>query len=133
MAKKEFKYRGHTIEELRSMSIEDLAKLYPSRMRRTLSRGFSEQQKKLLEKVKEASAQEKQVKAIRTHCRDMPVMPSMVGLKFGIYSGKEFTNVEIMPEMVGKYLGEFSMSRKTIKHSAPGVGATRSSLFVPVK
>ena len=57
----------------------------------------------------------------------------MVGLEFEIYNGKEFNRVEIKPEMIGQYLGEYSMTRKIVKHSAPGVGATRSSLFIPIK
>ena len=75
----------------------------------------------------------KNPKPIRTHCRDMPVLPEMVGLNFEIYNGKEFVKVELVPDMIGQYLGEFSLSRKPVQHSSPGVGATRSSLFVPVR
>jgi len=70
---------------------------------------------------------------IKTHCRDLPLLPEMVGLVIGIYNGKDYVPVEIKPEMLGEVLGEFAMTRKTTKHGAPGVGATRSSLFVPIK
>jgi len=132
MARKEFKYRGHSVEELKAMSMDDVVGLYPSRIRRSLKRGFNEKQKKFIARYRKVD-KENQKKPLRTHCRDMPVLPEMVGLIVGIYTGKEFATVTIMPEMIGKYLGELALTRKTIRHSAPGVGATRSSLFVPVK
>ena len=136
MAKKVFKYRGYTLEELRVMSMDELVKIMPSRVRRTLLRGFTDQQKKLILRVRNAQRsirEGKKPKPIRTHCRDMPILPEMVGLEFEIYNGKEFNRIEIKPEMIGQYLGEFAPTRKPVKHSAPGVGATRSSLFVPIK
>ena len=57
----------------------------------------------------------------------------MVGLTIGIYNGKEFLNVEITPDKLGHRLGEFALTRKKVQHSAPGVGATRGSTFVPIK
>ena len=136
MAKKLFKYKGATLDELKVMSLEELVKIMPSRMRRTLKGGFSEPQKKLILDVREAQRVAKSGKrpgTVKTHCRDMPILPEMVGLEMGIYAGKEFTKIEIKPEMIGQYLGEFALTRKPVKHSAPGVGATRSSLFVPLK
>jgi small subunit ribosomal protein S19 len=56
-----------------------------------------------------------------------------VGKKVAIYNGKEFKEVEIKPEMIGHYLGEFAMTRRSVTHSGPGVGATRSSKFLPLK
>jgi small subunit ribosomal protein S19 len=136
MAKKKITYRGFDIEELQAKSMDELVNIMPSRIRRSLKRGFSEMQKKLLatirERRKEMDAGNK-VKPVRTMCRDMPILPEMVGMDFEIYNGKEFLRVNITVEMIGQYLGEFSLNRKPVKHSAPGVGATRSSLFVPVK
>ena len=136
MAKKKITYRGFEIEELQAKSMDELVNLMPSRIRRSLKRGFSEMQKKLLatirERRKEMDAGNK-AKPVRTMCRDMPILPEMVGMDFEIYNGKEFLRVNITIEMIGQYLGEFSLNRKPVKHSAPGVGATRSSLFVPVK
>lgn len=131
-----FEYRGYKIEDLKKMSLDDVVKIMPSRVRRSLKRGFTEQQKKLLERIREnrkISEHGEAPKFIKTHCRNMPILPEMVGMKFKIYNGKEFSIVEIIPEMIGHYLGEFSITTKTVKHSAPGVGATRSSLFVPIK
>jgi len=127
---KEFSYRGKSFEELKTMSIEELSKLFCSRERRKIKRGFTKQEKKLLEKVKALKGKDK---PIRTHCRDMIVLPVMVGSKIGIYNGKEFVPVEITREMIGHRFGEFSQTRKRVKHSAPGFGSTRSSKFVPLK
>ena len=133
MAKREFTYRGKTLSELNSMSMDDVMKLLPARARRKMKRGFSEQEKTLLAIVRETRKSGNTSQVIRTHCRDMLILPEMVGLKFAIYSGKEFKQIDIQPEMIGHYLGEFSLTRVPVKHSAPGIGATRSSMFVPVK
>ena len=136
MAKKKFTYRGFEIEELQAKSMDELVNIMPARARRSLKRGFSEMQKKLLARIrdtrKEMEAGNK-VKPVRTQCRDMLILPEMVGMDFEIYNGKEFLRVNLTTEMIGQYLGEFALNRKPVKHSAPGVGATRSSLFVPVK
>ena len=117
----EFTFRGKSIEELKHMSIPEFAKLIPARERRTLLR-LDEKHKKFLN-----SLQDK--KKIKTHLRDMVVIPQMVGLTIGIHNGKEFVNVEIKEKMLGHRLGEFADTRKRINHSNPGVGATRSSAF----
>jgi small subunit ribosomal protein S19 len=131
---KKFTFRGYSLEELQSMSLDDFAKLLNSRERRSLLRGFSPMQKKLLERIRAVreGGQGSDV-VIRTHCRDMIILPEMVGLKFGIYNGKEFVVVEIKPEMIGHRLGEFSLTRKKVVHGTPGVGATKSSLYIPLK
>jgi small subunit ribosomal protein S19 len=123
-----FEFRGKSLEELKEMNLEQFGRLIPSRDRRALKRGFTEKEKKLLEKIRKNPG-----KFHRTRCRDMVVIPEMVGIKMGIHSGKEYVIVDIKPEMLGHRLGEFTMTRKTVKHSAPGFGATRSSKFVPLK
>ncbi|VVB51905.1 30S ribosomal protein S19 [uncultured archaeon] len=136
MARKEFTYRGKTIEELKQLPQEEMVALLPSRVRRNFKRGLNAQSKKFLSEVKKAAknpVEGGKPVVIKTHCRDFPVLPAMVGLTIGVYSGKEFINVEINPEMIGHYLGEFSITCKQVKHSAPGIGATRSSMFVPLK
>jgi len=136
MARREFTYRGYKLSELKNMPMDELVKLLPSRTRRTIKRGFTEEQKKFLSTVKEARKKMdkgESIKPIRTHVRNMPVLPEMVGVLVSTYTGKEFTTIEITPEMIGQYLGEFALTRKQVKHSAPGVGATRSSLFVPIR
>lgn len=129
MAKK-FLYRGKGIEELQGMTLEDFSVLLPARQRRSLKRGITKQQKELLEKVRAMKGKDR---LIRTHVRDMIILPEMVGSKIGIHNGKEFVPVMIEESMIGRYLGEFALTRKRVKHSAPGLGATRSSKFVPLK
>ena len=130
----DFSYRGHSLEELEEMSLEDFADLLPARNRRTIRRGLTTRQKKLLERVKEVNKKENpQEEFIRTHCRDMVIVPEMAGLRFGVYDGEEFSTVEVEPRMIGHRLGEFALTRKKVEHSTPGIGATRSSLYVPLK
>lgn len=131
---KEFTYRGYTISELQEMSLEEFAELLPARERRMLNRGFPPRQQKILERIREVRKKENpEEKFIRTHCRDMIILPEMVGLRFGVYDGESFVPVEVEPEMIGHKLGEFALTRKKVKHSTPGIGATRSSLYVPLK
>jgi len=127
MAKKEFTYMGKTLEELQKMSLDELAKLLPARQRRTLKRGFTEAEKSLLKRIRRKD------KNIKTHCRDMLILPEMVGMVIRIHNGKEFFTVTVINEMIGHYLGEFAMTRKRVEHSAPGIGATKSSGALSVK
>lgn len=135
MARKEFFYRGMGIEELQKMTMDKFISLLPSRQRRTLKKGLPPEKRKLLVKLRKAKEALKngEQTTIRTHCRDMVVLPEMVGLTVGIYDGKGFTVVEIQPEMVGHFFGEFALTRRRVKHSAPGIGATKSSMYVPLK
>ncbi len=130
-----FTYRGYTFEELLRMSMDEFIKLLPARQRRSLLRGLTPEQRKLLEKCRKAKRLMKQGKrmVIRTHCRDMIILPEMVGLTIHVYNGKEFVPVHIVPEMIGHYLGEFAMTTKIVKHGEPGLRATRSSMYVPLK
>ncbi|MFW9867138.1 MAG: 30S ribosomal protein S19 [Candidatus Thorarchaeota archaeon] len=130
-----FHYRGYTLEQLRKMNMDQFIQLLPARARRSLKRGLPPRQRKLLERLRRAYRAKKRGKDLitRTHVRDMIIFPEMVGLKLGIYNGKEFVTVDIKPEMIGKYLGQFSMTRKRVQHGSPGIGATRSSKYVPLK
>jgi len=132
MAKKEFTYRGKKLEELQKMDVTELAKLAPARQRRSLTRGFTEMQKRLLLKIEKARKGEYK-KPIRTHCRNMIVLPIMVDMNIHIHNGKSFVNILIQPEMIGHYLGEFALTRQRLAHSAPGIGATKSSAAASVK
>ncbi|RLG71855.1 MAG: 30S ribosomal protein S19 [Methanobacteriota archaeon] len=135
MVRREFTYRGHTPEELMKMSLGEFAELLPSRQRRSLRRGLTPQQKRFLEAVRKARKQLKQGKQVvlKTHCRDMIILPEMIGLTIKVHNGKEFHPVTIKPEMVGHYLGEFALTRKRVVHGDPGIGATKSSLYIPLK
>jgi small subunit ribosomal protein S19 len=127
--KREFTLRGKTLPELQALSLEELAKLLPSRARRSIRRGFTDEVKRFHERILEHAVD----KPIRTHVRDALVLPVHVGRRVAIYNGKEFKEVEIRPEMIGHYYGEFALTRRFEKHSGPGVGATRSSKFMPLK
>lgn len=127
--KKEFRYRGLSIEELQKLSIEELLPLLTSRSRRSLKRGLTEKQEKLLNDIEKSQKGD----VIRTHLRDMIIIPSFVGHRVDIHNGKEFQRIEIQPYMIGHYLGEFALTRSKVKHTGPGVGATRSSKFMPLK
>jgi small subunit ribosomal protein S19 len=129
----EFTYRGHTLDELQSMSLDEVAELLPARQRRTITRGLSAEHQKLLDRASDAGEEETANDPIRTHLRDMPIVPEMVGLTFSVYNGQAFERVEVDPEMIGHYLGEFQLTRTSVEHGQAGIGATRSSKFVPLK
>jgi len=129
---KEFSYRGHSMESLSAMSMDEFINLLPSRQRRSLQRGLAPEQRILLEKLRKAK-DSKAGTVIKTHVRDLIVLPEMVGAKIGIHNGKEFVEVEIKPEMIGHYLGEFAITNKPVRHGTPGIGASRSSMYVPLK
>jgi len=124
------------LKELMNMSMDELAELLPARARRSLKRGFTPAQRILLEKVIEARRkldEECKEIVIKTHVRDMIVLPIMVGLTIAVHNGKEFVPVKIVPEMIGHRLGEFAPTTKIVKHGEPGLKATRSTLFVALK
>ena len=129
---KEFNYKGKTNEELRSISNDELFTILNSRQRRSLKRGLSDNKKKLIEEIKLA-AQGKSKNQIKTHQRDIIILPYMIGVTVNVYSGKEFTPVTFSAEMIGQYIGEYVITNKRVSHGAPGVGASRSSLYVPLK
>jgi len=129
---KEFKYRGYSLEQLQGMSFESFLGLLPSRQRRSLNRGISDEKKKLIEETR--LAKDGKIKnPIKTHARDMVILPYMVGLNIQVHSGREFVPLEIKSEMVGRYIGEFVITNKKVVHGTPGIGASRSSLYVPLK
>ena len=129
---KEFAYRGIPKEELENMSLEKLFKLFNSRQRRSLTRGITDGKRKLIEEIKAAKAG-KIKNPIKTHVRDLIILPYMVDVTVNVFSGKDFVPVAIRTEMIGHYLGEYVITNKRVSHGAPGVGASRSSLYVPLK
>ncbi len=126
--KKEFMFRGYNMEQLLAMPFDEVLELLPSRSRRTYLRGLNYEQQLVFDKL---NGEYEGV--IRTHRRDLPILPKFVGKTVAVYNGKEFVEVELKPEMSGCFLGEFVMNRKEPAHSGPGVGATRSSKFMPLK
>ena len=132
---KEFTYRGFNMEQLNAMPLwpegeEDdfIVGLLPSRVRRSLGRGLSVENEHFIERVARSSTN-----TIRTHRRDVPILPQFVGRRIAIHNGQHFVEIDIKPEMIGHYLGEFAVTRRGVTHSGPGVGATRSSKHVPLK
>jgi len=132
---KEFSYRGHSLESLLGMSMDEFITLLPSRQRRSLQRGLTPEQRILLEKMREAREAQKNDSSvnIKTHVRDLIILPEMIGIKIMIHNGKEFVAVELKPDMIGHYLGEFAITNKPVRHGTPGIGASRSSMYVPLK
>ncbi|HEV8050415.1 MAG TPA: 30S ribosomal protein S19 [Thermoplasmata archaeon] len=127
--KKEFTLRGRTLPELQELPLSELAKLLGARARRSIRRGFNSETSIFFEKLRTSPRDA----VLRTHTRDALVLPDHVGRRIAIHTGKEFKEIEVRPEMIGHYYGEFALTRRFEKHSGPGVGATRSSKFMPLK
>ncbi len=125
MAKK-ITFKGKEIEELTHLSINEFAELLPSNLRRSLKRGFTHQEKKLMEAI------QKNKKSLKTHSREIVILPVMVGKVIGVHNGKSFTDVEISMDMLGHRIGEFVMTRQRVQHNAPGIGATRGTASASV-
>ena len=125
--KKEFTYRGYTMEELLKMPLADIIELLPARARRSYIRGLNPEQEAFVSRLRSTED------PVRTHRREICILPDFVGKTVMVHNGKEFQSVEIKPEMIGHTLGEFAPTRRSVKHSGLGVGATRSSKFMPLK
>ena len=123
-----FEFRGKEWSQIQDLDMKQFLPLLTSKQRRSLKKGFTDSQKHLLRRI---HANRK--KFHRTTSRQMIVIPEMVGVKIGIHNGKDYVSIDIKPEMLGHRLGEFAPTRKPVKHSAPGFGATKSSKFVPLK
>ena len=133
---REFKFKGYSPEQLRTLSIEALIPSLRARHRRSLDKRvakyMNDEKRKLREEIK--LAREGKLKGeLKTHVRDMIILPDMMGLTVRVHNGKEFSAVHIKPEMIGHYLGEYSITNRRVQHGTPGVGASRSSLYVPLK
>ena len=125
---KDFKYRGKSVEELKAMSMDEFIQLLPSRKRRSLRRGLSNEQRIILEKLRRDTGGQ-----IRTHSRDMVILPEMIGKSIHVFNGKEFIEVRMNEKMVGHYLGEYAITMTPVRHGRPGIGASRSSMYIPLK
>ncbi|EEB16022.1 40S ribosomal protein S15, putative [Pediculus humanus corporis] len=133
---KKFTFRGVDLDQLLDMPIELLMELMHARARRRFSRGLKRKPMALvkkLRKVKKKAPPNEKPEVVKTHLRNMIIVPEMVGSIVGVYNGKTFNQVEIKPDMIGHYLGEFSVTYKPVKHGRPGIGATHSSRFIPLK
>ena len=131
-----FTYRGLEIDDLLKLKNEEFSKLVHARARRRFQRGLKRKSMALMKKLRKAKKDLKvgdKPPAVKTHLRDMIVMPEMIGSVVAVYNGKQFNSVELKGEMIGHYLGEFSLTYKPVKHGRPGIGATHSSRFIPLK
>ena len=133
---KKFSYRGNDLKKLIDMNMDEMSQLLRSRQRRKLRRKMGTKYarfiNKLLDAKKHTAAGDKPA-AVKTHLRDCIVLPSMVQSVINIHKGNGYSNIEVKPEMIGYYLGEFAVTYKRVSHGKPGVGATHSSKFVPIK
>ena len=133
---KEFRLRGYKAEEIKKMSIDEFSHLLTSRERRSLKRGLTEEEKILLEDVRRHPE-----KFHKTHLREMIILPDMTGQKFGVFiggakkedTGAKWASITVKPEMLGKRLGDFAIPIKRVTHSAPGIGASKSSKHIAMK
>jgi len=123
LRKKQFTFRGKTLEELKIMDVREFAKLLKSRRKRTILRQFQ----KIEDFVNRAQEKLSKNKPIKTHQRDLIIVPQMIGMRIGVYNGNNFVQVNIMGEMLGHVLGEFAPTRARVKHGSAGVGATKGT------
>jgi len=116
-------YRGKSIDELKALDVRESAKFLPSRARRSVLRNFD-----VIEKfIKRSERYIAKKKKVKTHLRDLIIVPKLVGLTIAVHSGRNFQDVLITHEMIGHRLGEFVLTRQRVNHSAAGIGATKSS------
>ncbi|KAL2559285.1 40S ribosomal protein S15-3 [Forsythia ovata] len=133
---KKFSFKGVDLDALLDMSTDELVKLFHARARRRFQRGLKWNPMALIKKLRKAKREAppgEKPGIVKTHLRNMIIVLKMIGSVIGVYNGKTFNTVEIKPEMISFYLIEFSISYKPIKHGRPGIGATHSSRFIPLK
>ncbi|KAH7492253.1 ribosomal protein S15 [Phytophthora ramorum] len=133
---RKFSYRGVDLDKLLDLNHEELMDLVNARARRRFSRGLKRKPMALIKRLRKAKAAAKPMErpeGIKTHLRNMIIVPEMIGSVVGVYNGKEFNGIEIKPEMIGHYLGEFAITYKPVTHGRPGIGATSAARFIPLK
>ncbi len=121
--KKKFVFKGKTLEELKKLDVREFAKYSTSSSRRYILRNFQT----IEQFLKESREKNDRKKPIKTHNRDLVIVPEMVGWKISVHRGNSFEPVEIVEEMMGHKLGEFALSRKKVVHTKSGAGATKGS------
>lgn len=128
-AAKQKLFKGMTIEELKKLDTREFAKFLKSRQRRAIMRNFN-----FIESfISRCNKRMLKNKQIKTHLRDIIIVPAMVGMVINVHTGKDYFQVKIIQEMLGHRLGEFALTRKKVEHGAPGIGATKSSSSLSVK
>jgi small subunit ribosomal protein S15e len=134
---RKYSYRGVDLEQLLDMSNDEMVELYSARQRRRFQRGLNRKCMALIKKLRKArkavEGTGEKPDPVRTHLRNMVIIPEMIGSVVGVYNGKTFNQVEIKPDMLGDYLAEYSITYKPVRHGRPGIGASTSSRFIPLK
>lgn len=133
---KKFQFQGMEMEKLLKLKNEELAQIVTCRSRRRFNRGLPKKSLNLIKKLRKAKKETpygEKPKTVKTHLRNMIIVPEMIDSVVGVYNGHTYVSVEIKPDMIGHQLGEFSLTYKPVKHGRPGIGATSSSKFVPLK
>jgi len=129
-----FFYRGFEVHTLLDLTHAELMKLLHARARRRFARGHVPMHLiRRLRNAKKKAVDGGKPPVVKTHLRNMIIVPEMVASVVGVYNGHTFTQVEIKPDMIGHYLGEFAITYKPVKHGRPGVGSSGASRFVPLK
>lgn len=130
-----FTYRGVELEKLLDLKMEEFMQMLNARQRRKFHRGVRRSNTHLLKRLREAKKNcpygEKPV-MIKTHLRNTTIVPEMIGSVVGVYNGKTYVTVEIKPEMIGHYLGEFSITYKPVAHGRAGMSGAGAK-FTPLK
>mmetsp|Transcript_14515 Transcript_14515/g.29052 ORF Transcript_14515/g.29052 Transcript_14515/m.29052 type:complete len:148 (-) Transcript_14515:80-523(-) len=132
---RKFTFRGIELDKLLDLTNDELMDLVTARCRRRMSRGLKRKPMALVKRLRQAKRDAppgEKPRGIKTHLRDMIIVPEMIGSIIGIYNGKQFCGVEMKPEMIGMYLGEFACTYKPVKHGRPGVGASTMNKFIPL-
>ena len=139
---KKFSFRGLELDQLVEMGVnkqyKELLPHLTSRVRRKFAHGIKAKEIRLMNKIKKSINSAKigddgikeKPSTVKTHLRNVIILPQMVGGVVGVYNGKEYVTVEIKPEMIGKYLGEFSITYRPVNHGKAGTGGQR---FIPLK
>ena len=117
---------------MEELSRDEFIDLLPARERRKFRRGLPYQEEKLLLRFDKFKDQ-KGKRFVKTHCRDLVILPEIIGHRVGIYNGKEYVAVDIAAEMVGHRLGEFALTRKRLQHGSAGIGASKGTKFTASK
>ncbi|BCS90816.1 MAG: 30S ribosomal protein S19 [Candidatus Micrarchaeota archaeon] len=123
-------FKGLTESQLKELPYEKFLQLIDSRARRFLTRK-SLQYKEVMANVEKAKR--KGSNTVKTRVREAVILPEWVGMVFQVHNGKQYVNVEIKPEMVGRRLGEFVYTVQRVVHSTPGIKATKSSRSIGQK
>mmetsp|Transcript_100 Transcript_100/g.167 ORF Transcript_100/g.167 Transcript_100/m.167 type:complete len:148 (+) Transcript_100:395-838(+) len=132
---RKFTFRGIELDQLLDLTNDELMDLVTARARRRMSRGLKRKPMALIKRLRQAkkdAPQGEKPRGVKTHLRDMIIVPEMIGSIIGIYNGKMFCGVEMKPEMIGMYLGEFAITYKPVRHGRPGVSAAHQTRFIPL-